>query len=237
MGNSQERLVTIDGPAGCGKSTVTRRLARELGAIALNSGLLYRAVTLLAWEAGFLQDPSVTPSTSELEAIRELVRGSNLSLVIDENRELSVRVEDRQFGQELSTSEVTERIHWLARDSEIRSLLLPLQRQLKNEHFLLAEGRDMGSVVFPEALVKVFLTASVEERARRRFEELRNNGVSSVSLAELEAQVKARDERDQSRSVAPLKVPVDAVTVDTTGLDIEEVVATLAGLIPEDWRS
>ena len=229
-------LIAIDGPAGCGKSTVADALARELSGVMFSSGLIYRGATYAALEGGIdLQDPS---------ALLKLLSREPLDVVRD-GLELRVHVDGVDPGAALHSRRVTAEIHWLADDPEVRDRLLPLQRELIRRDFacagpIVVEGRDIGTVVFPDATLKVFLTATVDERARRRVEQLRREQGDEVAFEDVRSEVEQRDRFDRERAVAPLLAADDARTVDTTGIDTEEVLRRiLAGTEwerPADWR-
>ncbi len=220
------RILTIDGPAGCGKSTVVRLLARRLDALAFSSGLIYRAVTWLALHQGI--DPA---SASE---VRAAARASRIELV-ERDDAIRVLIDGEDPGDALDSTRVTEAIHWIADDAVLRAALLPLQRRLPAGRLVLAEGRDLGTVVFPGAPVKVFLTASIEERARRRHAELRDRLGEEHPLQTVLAQLRRRDENDESREVAPLRPAPDARVIDTGDRTPEEVVEAILEKVPREW--
>ena len=230
------RIVAIDGPAGCGKSTVVRLLAealasRGVAAIGFSTGSVYRALTWATLERGV--DPS------EGVAVRRVVDEVTVRIVErsrdDGVPDLRVEVDGVDPGDALRSTRVTEAIHWIADDPEIRRALLPLQRDLPVGPVILSEGRDLGTVVYPDAPVKVFLTASLEERARRRHAEFRDRLGEEISLEEVQERVRVRDEHDSSRDVAPLRPADDAQVIDTTTLSPEEVVAAILARIPAEW--
>ncbi len=213
-------VVTIDGPAGSGKTTVSRLLAKRLGAKVLESGSLYRAFTWILLKEGgldsegnFLFDPA--------DKIREQLP----FLKVDSSSE-GVRVffKGADISSELRLPEVDSKVSKVAAIPELRSIANELLREVaRREERVIAEGRDMGTVVFPETPFKFFLTASARERARRRAEDWRRMGVE-VSEEEILEKIKRRDEEDSTRKEAPLKVPEGAKVIDTTELSPEEVV-------------
>jgi cytidylate kinase len=202
-------LVAIDGPAGAGKSTVARGVARELGFTYLDSGAMYRCVALLTLAA-----PAREPAELANSARIELRDGRTL-------------LGGRDVSDEIRTSEVSEAASRVARDPSVRAALVTKQRALIAAGDWVAEGRDIGTVVAPDAALKVYLTASPEERARRRAAE--SGGDPAAVLAEQSL----RDERDSTRRHSPLRPAPGAVTLDTTGMDVEQVVARIATLARE----
>lgn len=215
-------VLTIDGPSGAGKGTVSRLVATRLGWHYLDSGALYRAVGVAAsWANLDLSDAaSLVRCTFDTQvdfreaaqSLRVLVNG------VDATDELRLE----------TTGAVASAI---AAIPEVRSALKERQRAFRRLPGLVADGRDMGTVIFPDASCKVFLTASAEERAERRYKQLKDKGVS-VTLDGLLREILVRDARDAQRTVAPLRSAEDAVLIDTTGLDIEEVVTRVLALLP-----
>lgn len=211
-------MVTVDGPAGSGKSTTAREVAGRLGFRHLDSGSLYRALTLALLEAGIPEE-----EWEELDDAR--LAGLDLRLATDDGG-FRVLVDGRDPGEELRSGRVTSRVSALARVPAVRRRLLELQREAGRRGGVVADGRDMGTVVFPDAEVKVFLTASLEERARRRL--LQEGRKADAEAVEAEARrLRARDRTDEEREAAPLRKPEDALEVDTTSLTFEEQVARI----------
>jgi CMP/dCMP kinase len=216
-------VVAIDGPAGAGKSTVTRRLARELGYELLDTGALYRTVALVArrrqvpWD----HEERLARIAAGLEVRFELRGEKNHVFVAKEDVSDAIRTEEISQG----ASEVSAL-------PGVRQALLELQRRRGAEGGVVAEGRDVGTVVFPDAPAKFFLTASAEVRARRRFEELRAAG-SDASFDAVLADLEKRDERDSNRAVAPLVAAEDAVLVDSSHSGVEEIVAQMLAVVRE----
>jgi len=216
-------VVTLDGPAGSGKSTTAREVARRLDFRHLDSGALYRALTVGLLEAGVPEESWEDLSVGQLQAldVRVAPRGPDLEVFLRE----------RRLGAELRTERVTALVSPLARIPAVREALLDLQRRAGERGRLVADGRDMGTVVFPDAEVKVFLVADVRERARRRLLERSRMEPSAQEVAREIARITERDERDAGRALSPLRRPDDAVDLDTTDLTFEAQVQAVVALV------
>jgi len=204
-------VIAIDGPTASGKGTIAHAVARELGFGCLDSGALYRVVALQALRRKV--DPGDAP------ALAQLARDARLRF--DSGR---VELDGEDVTGAIRAEEVGRLASRVAAHGPVRDALLQLQRSFRRWPGLVADGRDMGTVVFADACLKVFLTASVEERAKRRFKQLKEKGYS-VNLADLLLDLRERDERDRTRAVAPLVAAEDAWQLDATNLTIDEVVA------------
>ena len=212
-------LITIDGPAGAGKTTVSKELARRLGYRYVDTGALYRGVALAAMEQGVAADDD--------KGLEALCRGLTLKFVAD-TEGTRLFSGDRDISGLIRTSEISMMASAVSALPAVRRALVPLQRRLGELHGGGMEGRDIGTVVLPTATLKVFLTASPDERARRRHRDLSGTGTDE-SLDAVREQQRRRDLQDTMRAESPLQVAPGSVVVDTTGLELEEVVERLLG--------
>jgi pantoate ligase/cytidylate kinase len=206
-----EPIIAIDGPAGAGKSTVTKQVAKELGLLFLDTGAMYRAITWLVLEAKIPLDDEAK--------IAELVNSAKIELTGDR-----VLINGEDVTQTIRTPEVTSKVSQIAALGVVREALVKQQQAIGFRGGIVAEGRDMCTHVFPQAGVKIFLTATVAERARRRRQDLINQGQGELDLEQLEREIARRDEMDSNRAIAPLKKAEDAVEIITDGMTIEAVV-------------
>ena len=220
-------VLTIDGPSGSGKGTISRAVADRLGWHYLDSGAIYRAVGLAAaWENVDLSDPDAVAACAGHTDIRFEKDGHGEPRVIVNGKDATHQLRMETAGAAASA---------IAAHPPVRAALVDLQKRFRQRPGLVADGRDMGTVIFPDAAYKVFLTASAEERAKRRYKQLKDKGVS-VNLDSLLHEIAARDERDAGRAVAPLKPANDAVIVDSTGTAITEVIERVLAVLPESLR-
>jgi pantoate ligase / CMP/dCMP kinase len=213
-------IIAIDGPAGAGKSTVTKLVAARLGLLFLDTGAMYRAIAWLVMEANLALDDEI--------GIAELVDRAKIVLTGER-----VIVNDVDVTEAIRTQEVTAKVSPIAALGVVRTALVKQQQAIGAQGGIVAEGRDMCTHVFPNAEVKIFLTASVQERARRRQQDLIDRGQGEVDLLELAQSIAQRDQIDSTRSIAPLKKAVDAVEMITDNLTIEQVVDRIVNMYRE----
>lgn len=214
-------VIAIDGPSGSGKGTVSRLLARRLGWHLLDSGALYRLVALAGIARGL--DPQDEAGHAAVAA------GLDARFEVDATGEERVLLDGRDVTGELRSESTGSAASRVAAMPAVRAALIGRQRGFAQPPGLVADGRDMGSIVFPDAPLKIFLTASPEERARRRHKQLKEKGLT-VNLADLSREIRERDHRDANRSVAPLRASADAVVIDSTNVGVESVVAQIEDL-------
>jgi cytidylate kinase len=213
-------IIAVDGPSGAGKGTVSRGLANKLGFHYLDSGALYRLLGLAAQRHRVALDND--------NALSALAAHMDINFHTQDDGSLKIVLEGEDVSQELRTENTGAMASQVAAHPEVRTALF--DRQFAKAPGLIADGRDMGTVVFPEAPLKIYLTASIEERAKRRYKELLDKG-ENVSLRALEEQVRSRDERDMNRDVSPLLPADDAIELDTSELSIQEVMETVLNLV------
>ncbi len=219
---SEVPVLTIDGPSGSGKGTVSRAAAKALGWHLLDSGALYRLVALAARRAG-------TP-LDDAAALAGVAKRFDIAFDSGPDGEEIVRLGGQEVTRDIRTEEAGNDASKVASLPQVRAALLERQRRFAVSPGLVADGRDMGTVVFPRAPVKIFLTASPEERALRRHKQLKEKGVAAT-LAALSLEIAERDRRDISRSVSPLVASADAVLLDTTGMSVDAVVERVLGVV------
>ncbi|MFQ9952492.1 MAG: (d)CMP kinase [Clostridium sp.] len=215
--------VAIDGPAGAGKSTIARQAAKTMGYIYVDTGALYRAIGLFALKNGV--------DLCQQNQVEQMLSNVQIELVFLEG-EQHVFLCGTDVSQEIRTPEVSMAASQVSAILAVRDFLFDLQRDMAKKHSVIMDGRDIGTVVLPHAQVKIFLTASPEERARRRFEELKQKG-SQSSYEEVLKDLKQRDYQDSHREIAPLRPAEDAIEVDTTGLSLQQSVDRIIMLIKE----
>lgn len=215
-------VVALDGPAGAGKSTAARLLAERLGYVLVDTGALYRGVALAAQERNVSWDDG--------PGLGALVDALALSFERADAGASRLHIDGIDRSGEIRTPQISTGASRVSRHPEVRTALLGLQRRLGEQGRVVLEGRDIGTVVFPDAEVKVFLTASDEARAKRRYSELQAAG-HEVEFADVLADLRERDKRDSERDVAPLRAADDAIVLDTSDLDLDEVVERLCAIV------
>lgn len=223
-------IVAIDGPAGSGKSTIAKELARKLGLHKLDTGAMYRAVTFAALDRDI--------DIADEQAVTELAQQIDIRFTSGTGEDTKLTIDGADASKQIRTPEVDRSVSRVSAYPGVREAMLIHQRRAADDHDIVAEGRDIGTVVFPKADVKVFLTADARERARRRV--LQRHTGESIDNTELEAEIQTtfedierRDRLDSSREVAPLVAAPDAVRIDSTSHTIDEVVQKISDLVAE----
>ena len=216
-------VLTLDGPSGVGKGTVASIIAQKLDWHLLDSGAIYRAFAIVARDNDIKID--------DIDGLLKLANNFDISFKLNSNHEpLNVYLNNVEVSSELRTEKTAALASQFAKIESLRKVLLVKQRQFKKLPGLVADGRDMGTVVFPDAPFKVFLTAEVEERAKRRLKQLQETGIAG-NISHTLAEVQKRDERDVNRQHSPLRPAKDALVIDTTNLTINEVITKVMALI------
>ncbi len=219
--SDRQPIIAIDGPAGAGKSTVARQVAAKLGIVYLDTGAMYRALTWLVLQHGIALDDECAIAELASRCIIELAPALDLQSPV------RVRINGHDVTQTIRSIEVTSSVSAIAAQSFVRQALVKQQQSWGKKGGLVAEGRDIGTHVFPDAEVKIFLTASVNERARRRQQDFQQQGQLGVSLEQLEKDIAERDWKDSTRKVSPLKKAADAIEINTDGLNVSEVTSKI----------
>ncbi|MBM4206701.1 MAG: (d)CMP kinase [Gammaproteobacteria bacterium] len=215
-------VLTIDGPSGAGKGTVSRQVAKQLGWHYLDSGSIYRSLAI-----ALLQN-NVNPAQ-----VGDIVNTArNMDLAFDCTGELEVTLNGIDITPQLGTESTGNMASKIAALPEVRQVLLQKQKDFKKLPGLVADGRDMGTIVFPEANPKIFLTASAEERAVRRYKQLMEKGID-VNIRQITSEIEERDRRDKERAIAPLVPAEDAFFIDSSAMTINEVIAQVLSLVPQ----
>lgn len=220
---SHSSVIAIDGPSGSGKSTVAKTLAKELGILYIDTGAMFRALAYKAHELGLKFEES-SDLASFLETLKIDYQSEKGSLI---------KVNGEDLTQKIREHHVSKLASIISQIPSVRTYLLNFQRSLTDSKICVMEGRDIGTVVFPNAFCKFFVTASIEVRAQRRFDQLKNNGQEDVDMEQLIKDVKKRDDKDMGRDVAPLKKADDATLVDTSDMSLEVVINHLKDLVKE----
>lgn len=214
--------IAIDGPASAGKSTIAKKVAEQLGCIYLDTGAMYRTLTYAALSNEVdLQDD---------EALHTLLKGIRITFLTAENEMQRVFLNDEDVTDSIRSEEVTQNVSLVSSFAKVREEMVARQKSIARSGGVVMDGRDIGTVVLPDAEVKIFMTATAEERALRRYKENIAKGMTT-SLEELTEDMKRRDHLDSTRSVSPLKKAEDAIVLDSTHLEIDEVVKQILGII------
>jgi len=216
--------VAIDGPASSGKSTISKLIAKENHFVYLDTGAMYRVVTLAVLRNKI--------SIDDHEAIEKLVQTIEIGFSMQDGKQ-SVYMNGEDVTDEIRSVEVTKNVSAVSAIKEVRTRLVHLQQEIAENHSIIMDGRDIGTVVLPQAEIKIFLVASVEERAKRRFIENQEKGIE-MSYEELVEDIRRRDHIDSTRKESPLKKAEDAIEIDTTTMTIEDVVKTVTALIQKN---
>ena len=217
--------IAIDGPAGAGKSTIAKAAANALGYIYVDTGAMYRALGLFAIRNGVAPD--------DKDAVNELLKKAEVSLARNEKKEQLIILNGEDVSSLIRTEQVSMAASKISAIPEVRAFLLSLQRDMAKKNNVIMDGRDIGTVVLPDAKVKIFLTASAEIRAKRRYDELVLKG-EDVKYEDVLADVIKRDHNDMNREIAPLKPAEDSVIVDTSDLDLQQSIDLLIKTIEEN---
>lgn len=216
--------VAIDGPSGAGKSTLARSVSEELGFVYVDTGAIYRTIGYHIWQKGL--------KPTDREAVMVLLPELDVSMSYDENGLQRMQLNGEDVTEQIRLPEVSLYASHVAAMPEVRAFLLQMQQDIAEQHSVVMDGRDIGTVVLPDADVKIFLTASAEERAKRRYRELKQRG-TPLDYGVLLVEIEERDYIDSHRSVAPLRPAEDAVTLDTSELTFEESRQKLLEIIKE----
>jgi pantoate ligase/cytidylate kinase len=235
---NRKPIVAIDGPAGAGKSTVARRVAATLDLFYLDTGAMYRALTWLVLQSGIRTEDQ--PEIAELVSRCEIEfreqgseigdRESGIGDPVKTQNSPSIWINGQEVTQAIRSLEVTSQVSAIAAQPAVREALVRQQQRYGQQGGIVVEGRDIGTYVFPDAELKIFLTASVQERARRRQKDLQTQGIADISLGELEQAIQERDRKDSTRALAPLRKADDAIELNTDGLTVEQVVDKIVDL-------
>jgi cytidylate kinase len=215
-------VITIDGPAGSGKSSAAKLLAARIGAAFLDTGAMYRAATLAAMRNRC--------DLNDIKQLEKIIDETNFKFEM-KSGQMAVKINSSDVTEEIRDPQVTANVHFIASASSLRARLVRMQREIAAEYEkIVTEGRDQGTVAFPDAEFKFFLTADSTQRAKRRAEELTGNG-HKVDIKKLQAEIEMRDKQDSTRKIAPLVPASDATTIDTTSLTLQQVVDKIIKLI------
>ncbi len=216
--------IAIDGPAGAGKSTIAKRLAKELGYYYVDTGAIYRTV------AYFLDLLGISPK--DVDGVERYIDELTVEIEYDENGFQHMIMNGMDVTNDIRTQDISQKASLVSAHGVVRGMLLDMQRDVSKQHNVIMDGRDIGTVVLPKANVKIFLTASAEVRAQRRTEELTAKG-QKANYSQILKEIEQRDYQDTHRELAPLKMARDSIKVDTSNLDIDGVVAEILRIVKE----
>ncbi len=216
--------IAIDGPAGAGKSTIAKRLAKELGYYYVDTGAIYRTV------AYFMDLLGIAPK--DIDGVSRYIDELTIDIEYDEEGQQHMIMNGMDVTGDIRTPDISQKASLISAHAVVRDMLLDMQRDVAKKHNVIMDGRDIGTVVLPRASVKIFLTASAEVRAQRRHRELQAKG-SKDSFEKVLADIKQRDHQDSTRAIAPLKQAHDAVLVDTSAMDVETVIAEIRKIVAQ----
>ena len=216
--------IAIDGPAGAGKSTIAKRLAKELGYYYVDTGVIYRTV------AYFMDLWGVSPK--DVDSVERYIDELTIKIEYDEDGKQHILMNCMDVTDEIRTQDISQKASLISAHAVVRDVLLDMQRDVAKAHNVIMDGRDIGTVVLPKADVKIFLTASAEVRAKRRYDELIAKG-QQANLAQVLKEIQQRDYQDTHREIAPLKMARDSIKLDTSELDIPAVLAKMKQIIGE----
>ena len=219
--------IAIDGPAGAGKSTIAKALARELGYYYVDTGAIYRTV------AYFLDLLGISPK--DVDGVERYIDELTVDIEYDEEGKQHMIMNGMDVTEEIRTQDISQKASLVSAHKVVRDMLLDMQRDVARQHNVIMDGRDIGTVVLPKATVKIFLTASAEVRAQRRTDELLSKG-QKADYPQILKEIQLRDHQDSTRPIAPLKQAKDAILVDTSALDIEGVIARIKEIIGEKTK-
>ena len=219
--------IAIDGPAGAGKSTIAKALARELGYYYVDTGAIYRTV------AYFLDLLGISPK--DVDGVERYIDELTVDIEYDEDGKQHMIMNGMDVTEEIRTQDISQKASLVSAHKVVRDMLLDMQRDVARHHNVIMDGRDIGTVVLPKATVKIFLTASAEVRAQRRTDELLSKG-QKADYPQILKEIQLRDHQDSTRPIAPLKQAKDAILVDTSALDIEGVIARIKEIIGDKTK-
>ncbi|MCL5408999.1 MAG: (d)CMP kinase [Candidatus Omnitrophica bacterium] len=216
-------VIAIDGPASAGKGTVARLVAERLKFLYVDTGAMYRAITLKALKENIPLDDETT--------LIKMAKETSIELIFNNNK-YKVMTDGKDVSEEIRTEQVSQKTHFIASILKIREILWEMQRAYRKNYNLVMEGRDIGSIVFPDAEIKIYLDADIEERAKRRYKQLKENG-HQVDIETVKKSLIERDEKDKNRTISPLKKLSESIYIDTTKMTIAQEVQQIVNIFYE----